>query len=169
MGGVSPKALEFAILCASRSNEVRGAKWDEFDIKSKIWTVPRGRMKEGQEHQVPLSARAIELLTAIKCLSPDSYVFPGMRQGRPLSDMALSAVLRRLGCSYTTHGFRATFRMWCGDTNAEAREIAEMCLSHKVGTRVELAYARTTMLDRRRAVLEAWAKYCGTLPITSEE
>ena len=166
MDGVGPLALEFAILCASRSNEARGAAWDEFDFKSRIWTVPggfEGRMKEEEDHQVPLSSRAFEILQAVGRLPRGPFVFPGSKRGRPLSDMSLSAVLRRMGQDeITVHGFRATFRMWCGDTGAAPREIAEMCLSHTIGSRVEVAYNRSTALERRRVVMEAWAAFCGT-------
>lgn len=166
MQGVSPRALEFAILCASRSNEVRGARWEEFDLNSLTWTIPGGfvgRMKEEREHQVPLPARAVEIITFLTVMPVGPFVFPGSKEGRPLSDMSLTAVLGRMGHeNITVHGFRATFRMWCGDNDIASREIAEMCLAHAVGNRVELAYNRSTALERRRSAMKTWAEYCGS-------
>ena len=164
MKGTSPRALEFVILCASRSNEVRGARWDEVDLDSMTWTVPggfEGRMKEEKDHQVPLSPPAVEILKARMVLPEGSLVFPGSKKARPLSDMSLTAVLRRMGHDdITVHGFRATFRMWCGDNEIVPREVAEMCLAHAVGNRVELAYNRSTALARRRTAMNAWAQFC---------
>jgi integrase len=131
----------------------------EIDLKAAIWTVPSDRMKAGVEHVVPLTPRAVAILRARLTGKPDTLVFPG-ETGRPISDMTLTMVHRRLGYSITTHGMRSTFRDWAGDCTSFAREIAEMCLAHAVGDAVEQAYRRSTALEKRRELLTAWANYC---------
>jgi integrase len=160
--GVGARALEFAILTAARTGEVIGARWSEIDAKEKTWTVPAERMKSGVEHRVPLSARAIEILTAIKPANPDgeAFVFPGAGLGRPLSNMAMLQLLKRMGRDgLTTHGFRSTFRDWSGEAGF-SREVAEAALVHVVDDKVEAAYLRTTFFDRRRKLMDAWAEAC---------
>jgi integrase len=152
------RALEFAILTAARSGEVRGATWAEIDLQNAVWTIPGERMKAGKEHRVPLSPRAVEILRGLPRQS--ELVFSG-RDGGVLVDSTLRAVLHRLGHSdVTTHGFRATFRTWAAERTNFARELAEQSLAHTVGTAVERAYKRTDMFDQRRRLMEMWSEFC---------
>lgn len=156
--GVSVRALEFAILTAARSGEVRGLLKTE--IVDGVWIVPAERMKAGREHRVPLSRRAQEIVAALAPL-PGPLVFPGQRKGRPLSDMALLQVMRKMGLGrYTVHGFRSSFRDWVLDATSYPSDLAEVCLAHRVGSTTEQAYRRSDALERRRAIMEAWAAYC---------
>lgn len=151
-------ALMFAILTAARSGEVRGAAWAELDLKRRTWTIPAARMKADREHRVPLSAASVSLLKhARKTFGGDGLVFPA-REGKPLSDMTLTAALRRREVPYTVHGFRSSFRDWCAETGV-SRELAERCLAHAVKDATEAAYLRTDALEQRRPVMDAWAKY----------
>ena len=161
--GFGARALEFTILTAARSGEVRGATWDEIDLAAALWTVPTGRMKANRPHVVPLSGAALAVLHAARALRGTSeYVFPGMKADRPLSDMALLAVLKRLGrTDITTHGFRATFKTWASDATEFSREIIEASLAHVVGDRAEQAYMRGSWLERRRGLMTAWSAYAG--------
>lgn len=160
--GVAARAVEFLVLTAARSGEVRGARWDEIDLVSEIWSIPPARMKAGREHRVPLTDRCIELLQAVRPLArSDGYVFPGSRPGRPLSDMSLSAVLKRMHLGHITpHGFRSSFRDWAGEATEFPREIIESALAHVVGGPVERAYRRGDALERRRVLMLAWADFC---------
>ena len=160
--GVAAKALEFAILTAARSGEVRGMTWIEVDLAAKLWTVPAGRMKASEIHEVPLSEPALSVLQSVreKGLAADDVVFPGS-SGSSLSDMTLSAVLERMGRDVTVHGFRSTFRDWAGDTTAYPRDVVEMALAHSVGSAMERAYRRGRALNKRRELMTAWASYCG--------
>lgn len=161
--GVSARCLELAILTAARSGEARGATWAEFDMKAKVWTVPAVRMKSGKTHRVPLSKAAIALLERMKVQSVNEFVFPGIRAGKPLSDMSLAKALTTAGGgAYTVHGFRSTFRDWATEIAHVPREIAEAALSHAVGDAVERSYARSDALQRRHTLMEQWAKYCLT-------
>jgi integrase len=158
---VSALALEFAILTAARSGEVLGMRWDEVDDAAKVWTVPPTRMKAAREHRVPLSARALAILDEAKKARAGAFVFPGSRGGRPLSVMAMEMVLRRMGRdSVTVHGFRSAFRDWAGNETQFAREVAEAALAHVIGDAAERAYRRGDALEKRRALMEAWASYC---------
>ena len=157
--GVAARALEFAILTAARTGEVIGAKWDEIDFKAAVWTVPAERMKAGREHRVPLSDRAVELLLELQKTRIGDLIFPGQKAGKGLSDMSLSAVLRRLEADATTHGFRSSFRDWCGERTNFPREVAEAALAHRVGSEVELAYRRGTAIEKRRRLMDAWARF----------
>jgi integrase len=159
--GVAARALEFAILCASRSGEVRMASWDEFDLAGRVWTIPAARMKAGREHTVPLSGRAIELLQQMPRIEGCQWAFPGAKD-QPLSDMSLTAVLRRMGVAVTAHGFRSSFRDWCAESvaNSFPREVAEHALAHQLPDRVEAAYQRGTLFDRRVMLMAAWGDYC---------
>ncbi|MGN6470170.1 MAG: tyrosine-type recombinase/integrase [Rhizobiaceae bacterium] len=161
-GAVSAKALQFAVLTALRSGEVRLATWDEIDWNAKTWTVPAARMKMKREHRVPLAPAAIALLESCKEYG-SGFIFPGDRPGRPLSNMAFAKLIERMDQSgFTPHGFRSSFRDWCSENNAAPREIAEMALAHKVGDKTELAYARSDLLERRRELMTKWAAYvCG--------
>lgn len=162
--GVSARALEFLILTAARSGEVRGARWSEMDLQKQVWTVPAERMKAGKEHRVPLTAEAVAILEAIKPLTggaPEALVFPGTK-GKALSDMSLAAVLRRMkipASKASVHGFRSTFRDWAGEASTFPRELAEAALAHAVGDAVERAYRRGDALEKRRRMMEAWAAH----------
>ncbi|WP_294538754.1 site-specific integrase [uncultured Rhodoblastus sp.] len=162
MPGVGAMALEFAILTAARSGEVRGAKWEEIDVDAKLWVVPGERMKAGRPHRVPLSDRAVEILKDARPLANRSgLIFPGARSEKPLSDMTLTAVLRRMGRGeLTAHGFRSTFRDWCGDKTSFPRDVAEAALAHVVRDQTEAAYRRGDALEKRRELMAAWARYC---------
>ncbi len=156
--GVAALALEFAILTATRTNEVLGAKWDEID--GQVWTIPASRMKAGREHRVPLSDAAMTIIERMKAVRANDYVFPGDRRDM-LSNMALLMTLRRMGRGdLTTHGFRATFRTWAAERSQFPREVVESALAHVIGNKVEAAYQRGDLFDKRRRLMEAWAKYC---------
>lgn len=159
--GMAALALEFTILTAARSGEVRGAKWGEIDLAGKVWTVPANRMKAGREHRVPLTDRAIAILKHVEPASDDSgFVFPGTRRSAPLSDMTLSAVLRRMKIGCTVHGFRASFKTWADEATSYQRELVEAALAHVVGDATERAYKRGDALERRRELMAAWAAHC---------
>jgi integrase len=161
--GSVPLALEFIILNASRAGEVFGARWSEIDRKAGLWTIPAARMKAGQEHRVPLSARALEILDTVEPLRTGEYIFPGKARGRPLSPASLRALLTRMGMKATTvHGFRSSFRDWAGETTSFPREIAEAALAHVVGDAVERAYRRGDALEKRRKLMDAWAGFIGS-------
>lgn len=167
--GVAARAVEFAILTACRSGEVRGAQWAEFNLEKKIWTIPAERMKAGREHEVPLSDAAVAILKAI----PDTgdIVFAGSK-GQQLSDMSLTAVIRRMngeetpiwvtpnGDRVTVHGFRSSFRMWAAEATNFPREVAEHALAHQLPDAVERAYQRGSQFAKRAALMTEWATYC---------
>lgn len=150
-------AVEFLVLTAARSGEVRGARWSEIDVETATWTIPAHRMKTQRVFRIPLSARALKVLDEARSLSDDSgLVFPSVR-GKILTDGVVSLLVRRLGLEGTIHGFRSSFRDWCGETGV-AREVAEAALAHVVPG-VEGAYARSSLFARRRDLMEAWAAY----------
>ena len=159
--GSGARCLEFAILTASRSGEVRGATWSEVDLVAKTWTIPGARMKAGKDHRVPLSEAAAAILRALASPQPDeaSFVFPSPN-GRQLSDMALSAVLRRMDVAETVHGFRSCFRDWVSEATSFQAEIAEAALAHTLGGKTQVAYQRGDLLEKRRGLMDAWAQYC---------
>lgn len=157
--GMGARALEFAILTAARSGEVRGAKWGEIDLTTAMWIVPADRMKAGKEHRVPLSGAAVAMLQALPRSS--GYVFPAQRGSKPLSDMTLSAVLKRMEVDAVPHGFRSTFRDWVAERTNYQSDLAEMALAHTLRDKVEAAYRRGDMLDRRREMMQAWADFAG--------
>lgn len=160
MPGVAPAALEFAILTAARSGEVLGGRWDEIDLSERVWTIPAARMKGGREHRVPLPPRAIQILKGMQTHKVSEFVFPGVKPQRPLSVMALEMVLRRAKIDATVHGFRSAFRDWSGERTAFPREVAEAALAHLVGDQTERAYRRGDALEKRRALMDAWASFC---------
>lgn len=161
--GISARALEFSVLCASRSGEVRNATWAEFDLVGKVWTVPGERMKAGKEHRVPLSDAAVALLKALPRVKGSDHVFPAPRGGA-LSDMALTAVLKRMERNgLTQHGFRSTFRDWAGETTAYPREVIEHALAHQLKDKAEAAYQRGDLLTKRARLMSDWAKFCATV------
>ncbi len=162
--GAAARALDFAILTAARSGEVRLARWDEIDLRAKLWTVPGERMKAAKSHRVPLSEPAIKLLKALPRFEGGSnYVFAAARGG-PLSDMAISAVTRRMGVNAVPHGFRSTFKDWCRSSTAYPDEVSELALAHVSSDATRAAYARDELLPKRALLMRDWAKFCGTIP-----
>ena len=164
-GGTAALALQYTILTAARTTEAIEARWSEVDLNAGVWTVPPERMKAGREHRVPLVPAAAAVLTAMLPSRPadeDGYVFPGGNKGAPLSNMAMTALLRRMGRGdITVHGFRSTFRDWCGEATHHPREIAEAALAHTVKNKTETAYQRGDLLDKRRVLMADWAAHCG--------
>lgn len=160
--GMGARALEFAILTACRSGEVRGAKWSEIDSDEAMWVIPGDRMKAGREHRVPLSKAAIKLLKTLPRLVDSDMVFWAPRGGQ-LSDMTLSAVLRRMEVPAVPHGFRSTFRDWAAERTTYANEMCELALAHVIGDKAEAAYRRGDMLERRRKMMNDWAAHCATV------
>ncbi len=160
------RALEFTILTASRTSEVLNAKWDEFDLNAKVWGIPGERMKAGKDHRVPLSDVAMSILTRMYKVRRNAFVFPGQKKDRPLSNMVFLQLLKRMGRSnLTTHGFRSTFRDWASERTAFSREVAEMALAHTIGDKVEAAYRRGDLFDKRRELMEAWEMFCAIPPV----
>ncbi len=158
--GISARALEFSILTVARSGEIRGAEWCEIDLDAKMWVIPAGRMKAGKEHRVPLSETAVELLRALPRFADNNFVFPAPRGGQ-LSDMSLTAVLKRMGRNgVTQHGFRSTFREWAGETTSYQREVIEHALAHQLADKAEAAYQRGTLWPKRVALMDDWTAYC---------
>ena len=156
--GIAARALEFVILTAARSGEVRGATWAEVDLKARIWAIPGERMKAGKPHRVPLSDAAIKLLKAMPRIDGSELIFPGTKG--QLSDMSLTAVTRRMGTDCVPHGFRSSFRDWAADARFP-REIAELSLAHaNTKGKVERAYWRDDALDQRAELMAAWSAYC---------
>lgn len=158
--GIAARAVEFAILTATRSGEVRGAVWSEFDLDAAMWVIPAERMKADREHRVPLSTTALALLRAAPRV--EEFVFPGMRAETQLSDMSLTAVLRRMGRKeITVHGFRSTFRDWCAESvgNSFPREVCEHALAHSLPDKVEAAYRRGDLIEKRKVLMQVWADF----------
>ncbi|MDE0169681.1 MAG: tyrosine-type recombinase/integrase [bacterium] len=162
-GGYHPVRLatEFAILTAARSSEVRGAQWSEIDREPALWTIPATRMKAGREHRVPLASEALRVLAEAEAYSqpsdPSAFVFPN-KKGRELGSWQLSKLVAGLDLGGTLHGFRSTFRDWCSNQSVP-REIAELCLAHRIGSAAEQAYARSDILEQRRKVMKAWGQH----------
>jgi integrase len=161
---IAALALEFTILTAARTGEVIGAKWDEIDLDKAVWTIPAHRMKAGKEHRVPLSLRAFEILKSTQELRKES-LFPTARGGA-LSGMAMAMLLRRIGVDVTVHGFRSSFRDWCAECTGYAHEVAEMALAHTIDNKVERAYRRGDLFEKRRRLMDDWATYCVTGDVT---
>lgn len=163
--GMAATAVEFIILTACRTSEALGAMWEEIDLEAGVWTIPGERMKAGREHRVPLSQAAVDVLTKVKAEAGKEagYVFPG-RKGGPLSNMAGLALLKRMDrADLTVHGFRSTFRDWCAEATDYPRDVAEMALAHAIEDKTEAAYRRGDMLERRRALMNDWAKFCAEI------
>jgi integrase len=159
--GVAALALEFAILTAARTGEVIGAKWNEIDFAERLWTIPDERMKAGREHRVPLSDTALTNLEDLRKVRQADFVFPGGKAGRPISNMAMLMLLRRMGRgNLTVHGFRSSFRDWAAERTGFAAEVAEMALAHAVSDKVEAAYRRGDLFRKRRQLMDAWAQFC---------
>ncbi len=181
--GMSARALEFSIVCASRSGEVRGASWSEIDLNKSVWTIPADRMKMKVEHRVPLTDEAIALLKAIPRIGGTDLIFPNIK-GTALSDMALTATLRRMdaskfdadgkgwrdadGRTITQHGFRSSFRDWSSERTSYPRDVCEMALAHAIGDKVEAAYRRGDLFEKRTRLMRDWSKFCGTIQTKAE-
>jgi integrase len=158
--GVAARALEFAVLTAARTGEVFGAKWSEIDFKTKMWTIPGNRMKGAREHRVPLSDAAVAVLRRMLQERESDYVFRGDRRAT-LSNMVLPKLLGRMGRDdLTVHGFRSTFRDWAAECTHFPNEVVEMALAHAIGDKVEAAYRRGDLFEKRRKLMDAWASYC---------
>ena len=158
---LAARALELLILTASRTSEVLNATWNEIDFDNALWVIPAQRMKAKRDHRIPLTKDAMEILKPLYENSVSDFLFPGQKRGKPLSNLAMEMLLRRMKTKeITVHGFRSTFRDWCGDETNFPREIAEAALAHKVGSDVELAYRRSDALEKRRRLMDAWAVYC---------
>ena len=157
--GMAARALEFLTLTAARSGEVRGAQWSEIDLAKKVWAVPAERMKAKREHRVPLSTQAIKLLNLLSSRKEGGLLFPGSKQKTKLSDMALTAVMRRMEIDAVPHGLRSSFRDWVGEETSYPREVAEMALAHTVGNAVEAAYRRGDLFEKRRLMMQDWARF----------
>jgi integrase len=166
--GVAARALEFCILTAARSGEVRGARWSEFDLDAATWTVPEGRTKTGKQHRVPLPDAVVALLRALPTEEGNPFVFIGSR-GAGLSHMALDKALKRIRDNgVTVHGFRSTFRDWAAERTAFPHHVCEQALGHSVGSAVEKAYRRGDLYDKRKKLMQAWADYCATMKPAGE-
>lgn len=160
--GIGARALEFTILTAARTNEALNATWEEIDLHKAVWTIPAVRMKAGNEHRVPLSPSAMALLKTLHKLRVNTYVFPSTHAGKPLSNMGMAMLLRRMKRrEITVHGFRSTFRDWCAERTNYAREVAEMALAHTISDQVEAAYRRGDLFNKRALLMNEWAKFCG--------
>jgi integrase len=175
--GMAARALEFAVLTAARTGEVLGARWGEIDLTTKVWTIPGDRMKAGREHRVPLSDPALALLETVRPLalgmdgtpSLGAPLFPGPRRALPMSNMTMLMLLRRMKRDdLTAHGFRSTFSDWAAEGSAYPREVVEMALAHTIGNKVEAAYRRGDLFEKRRRLMKDWASLCETTPLAVE-
>lgn len=161
---LSARLLEFTILTAARTNEAAGASWNEIDLKAGLWTLPAARMKAGREHRVPLSPRVCAILETMAELRSGPFVFPG-RRGSPMANMAMAQSLKRMGYGHVTvHGFRSAFRDWAAETTGFPPDVCEMALAHTVRDKVEAAYRRGDLFEKRRALMAAWNAYCEAKP-----
>ena len=159
---VAALALELAILTATRTSEVLKAQWAEFDLDAGLWTIPAERMKARREHRVPLSKRALAIVKGLSTAKSSAYVFPGQKRDKPLSNMAMLMLLDRMGKrgAITSHGFRSTFSDWASEVSPYSSELRETALAHTIGNKAEAAYRRGDALEKRRAMMEAWAQWC---------
>jgi integrase len=165
--GPAARTLEFLILCAARAGEVRGATWSEIDLNNAVWTIPGPRMKSNREHRVPLSARCVSILREMEALRTNdaAFVFPAGRGSGKFGQSGFYRLLVRLDCrKFTIHGFRSSFRDWCGEATNYPREIAEAALAHVSGDQTERAYRRGDALDKRRQLMNAWSRFCASPP-----
>jgi integrase len=160
--GSAARALEFTVLTAARTGEVIGARWDEINLREKVWTIPADRMKAAKEHRVPLSEPALAILKSLPREDGNDYLFIGTTAGAGLSAMSMTAVLKRMKREVTTHGFRSTFMDWAHDRTAFPKVVIDMALAHAVGDKVEAAYRRGELLEKRRRLMAEWARYCAT-------
>jgi integrase len=157
---IAARALEFLILTAARSGETQGARWDEVDFEQRMWTVPGERMKAAREHRVPLSDRAIAILKELAEIRQNDFVFPGMRQGRPIGIVAMPRQLRDIRDDITIHGFRSAFKDWSAECTNAPNFVSEAALAHVIADKVEAAYRRTDLFEKRRKLMDAWAAHC---------
>ncbi|MFE8032272.1 tyrosine-type recombinase/integrase [Thiohalocapsa marina] len=169
--GVAALALRYLVLTACRTSEVLNARWSEVDLDSAVWTIPGTRMKAKREHRVPLTEAALAILRAVPRVQGEQWLFPGAKSGRPLSSMSLLMAMRRLGYgvngergAYVPHGFRSSFRDWCGEVTAYPREVAEAALAHVNPNKVEAAYQRSDLFAKRRKLMDDWSTWCGRSP-----
>ncbi len=161
--GTAARALEFLILTAARTGEVIGAQWGEIDLAQKLWTIPADRMKSRKAHRVPISARALAIIESMEDLRDGNSLFPGGKPEEPLSNMAILSLLKRMGRDdLTVHGFRSSFRDWVAERTSYPSELAEMALAHTVANKVEAAYRRGDMFEKRRRLMNEWARYCAS-------
>lgn len=156
--GFSALCLEFLILTASRPNEVRGATWSEIDLDNQLWKIPASRMKAGREHRVPLSSSAMKLIQELPRFEGVDLLFPG-RSDKPLSEMSMTSLVRRLKVDAVPHGFRSTFTNWCAETTNHPEEVRQMALAHTIGDKTEAAYRRLDLFEKRRLMMEDWANF----------
>lgn len=160
--GIGARCLEFVVLTACRSGEARLAAWSEIDFESKTWNIPGARMKSGRPHRVPLSGQVVKLLESLPHLAGEKLIFPGRVKGKPLSDMAMTKVMRDMSVDAVPHGFRATFSSWCASETAYPAEVREMALAHAIGDATEAAYQRSDLFDKRRRLMAEWARFVTT-------
>ena len=158
-------AIELLILTSTRSGEIRLADWNEVDLDARTWTIPAKRMKMKEKHVIPLSDHSLKVLHQAKALGNDGLIFPGMRTGRPMSDMTMSKLVKELGYPVDIHGFRTSFRTWVQEQTNTAHEVAERALAHKTTNKVEAAYARSDLFEKRRKLMDAWASYLNNEPV----
>jgi len=157
--------LRARTFAARQSNEILGAKWQEINPRTKIWVIPADRMKAGKEHRIPLSPRAMAILTSLRAAKTGPFVFEGNKPKQPLSSMAMAMQMRRLGrTDITVHGFRSSFRDWVWEETEFPHELAEQALAHTIQNKAEAAYRRGDALERRRAMMNAWADFCQRNP-----
>ena len=166
--GIAARALEFLILTAARTGEVIGARWGEINIAERLWTIPAERMKAGREHRVPLSNAAMAIVDAMVKIRQHDLVFPSNRAGRAISGIGCSSVLKRMRDDLTVHGFRSSFRDWAAESTSFPTEVAEMALAHTVADKVEAAYRRGDLFQKRRQLAEAWATFCDSPALVGE-
>jgi integrase len=166
--GINARCLEFLILTATRSGEARGTRWSEIDLAHKVWTIPAERMKAARAHRVPLSDPALTLLRAMLQFGDDGFVFPGLKPQSALSDVALTRAVRTAGATTSVHGFRSSFRDWAAETTGYAHEVTEMALAHALRDRVESAYRRGDLLEKRRRLMDEWAAFCAKPTIAGD-
>ena len=162
---ISARALEFTILCAARTGETIGARWEELDLDAAIWTVPAERMKAHKEHRVPLSPRAVEILRALP-REQGGYVFPGGKERAPLSNMAMLQLLRGMRPGLTVHGFRSAFKDWASESTNHPNVVSEAALAHTIPDKVEAAYRRGELLEKRRRLMRDWATFGQRPPVS---
>jgi integrase len=165
VAGTSARCLEFTILTACRSGESRGARWSEIETKAGTWSIPADRMKAGRPHRIPLSDRALALLKSLPEFADTDLVFPGLSGEKPLSDMSLTAVMRRMKLTAVPHGFRSTFTDWVAERTSYPSEVREMALAHAIGNDTEAAYRRGDLFDKRRKLMNEWASFIATAPV----
>ena len=166
--GTAARCLEFVVMTACRSGEARLANWDEIDIEGATWNIPGSRMKSGRPHRVPLSDAVLRLLDSMPRMDGETLIFPGRLAGKPLSDMAMTKVMRDMGVDAVPHGFRSTFSSWCASSTAYPSEVREMALAHAIGNDTVAAYQRSDLFDKRRNLMADWSKFINAVPSTGK-